>query len=196
MSKRATPKNCAECGLSFTKDPRNTHKYWETRAKFCSKECTGKHRTASKPILDRETVFRTWFDPSVDGCWPWKGAQDKDGYGIFAFDGKTARAHRVALVLSGVDVPKGGLVCHTCDNPSCVNPAHLYFGSNRQNSDDKMNRGRSVKGARHYAAKLTDADVIAIRSMDGTHVSIAAMFGISHSNVTMIRQRKTWKHLP
>jgi len=188
-------KICEQCQKTFAKDPRCTHKYFQ-RQRFCSQTCAGENWSKCRPPRDQETVFRTWFDAASNGCWEWEGAKDKDGYGIFSFEKKTARAHRVALQLSGIDVPKGGLVCHTCDNPSCVNPNHLYLGSNRQNSDDKVKRGRSLKGARHYMAKLTDNDVIAIRQSTETAVKTAKQFGISSSNVVMIRQRRTWTHLP
>ena len=81
----------------------------------------------------------------TDDCWHWSGSSDKDGYGVISMFGSQQRAHRVSLVIAGTDV-SNGLACHTCDNPSCVNPNHLYVGDQKQNVRDAMLKGRRNTG--------------------------------------------------
>lgn len=108
-------------------------------------------------------------------CWPWSAATDKDGYGVFGVSTriKSARAHRIAWLLTRGD-PKRQLVLHTCDNPSCCNPDHLFLGTPADNMKDKVRKGRHVsgmrtkperaaKGSAHGSAKLTEEQVKEIR---------------------------------
>lgn len=186
-------KACAHCGSIFARDKRNTWAYWE-RAKFCSRTCNAAawSITAEKRRPPIEDVFSKYVTKS-EGCWPWSGLVDKDGYGVFFHAKKQYRAAAFALGLDGRPVPKGLMACHTCDNPICVRPDHLYPGTAKQNMADAMARGRLRPGAK---AKLTEADVLAIRAASGTHEEIAARFGVVPSNVTLIRQRKTWRNIP
>lgn len=79
---------------------------------------------------------------SHDECWEWKGTKLEGGYGQVRIDCKCYLAHRVSWVLFFGEIPEGTLVLHKCDNPSCINPYHLYLGSQQDNIDDKMKRGR------------------------------------------------------
>lgn len=79
----------------------------------------------------------------TDDCWLWTGSTDKDGYGWFWVDGKTATAHRFSYALHNDGaIPDGLYVCHSCDNPPCVNPDHLWLGTNQDNMDDCARKGR------------------------------------------------------
>lgn len=135
-----------------------------------------------------------WHD-KPDGCWEWKGARDKDGYGIFTYEAKTYRAAIMALVLLGVERKPGRYACHTCDNPSCVRPDHLYFGSPSDNVADAMQRGRMKVGSAHGASKLTEKAVVLIREGRSTDAEFAAMFGVSKTAVLLARRGKTWRHV-
>lgn len=194
MSERT--KLCANCGKEFSKDARYSFAYWE-RQKYCSQSCAGAHN--SDRISKRRPSMRDKFETCVDksgDCWIWQWMLDKDGYGLFAYNGKQYRAHALALQFDGRPATtERPFACHTCDNPACVNPAHLYPGTPLDNMRDAKDRGRMPIGAECHMAKLTDGDVRAIRSATGTHAEIAARFGVSPSNVTMIRRRKTWKHV-
>lgn len=85
--------------------------------------------------------FLDKVDKSGD-CWLWTGTLRKCGYGQIGFNGKVYRAHRVSYDIHNGEIPKGLIVCHTCDNPPCVNPAHLYAGTPMDNTTDMMLRGR------------------------------------------------------
>lgn len=122
-------------------------------------------RAANGPSLSER--FWSKVDRRGDGeCWPWKAAvrNKQEGYGAFWLDGRHQPSNRVALLLSGVLAPDDMKACHRCDNPACCNPAHLFIGTHKENNDDKVSKGRQVKGERFWRAKLTDAQVLEIRS--------------------------------
>ncbi len=192
-SQRAYAKLCAHCGGEFFRDTRNTYAYWE-RAKYCSSACSGLAQTA-RAILNRKPVaveFWRWVNKSGD-CWPWTGALDRDGYGIFSYGGRTYRASIVALQLDDRKPLKGMYACHRCDNPTCVRPDHLYPGTPAQNTADAIARGRIKVGSKHYAAKLTENAVRDIRSSALGDAEMASRYGVSKAAISMARSRKTWR---
>ena len=138
----ACSKRCEQCDGVFHRDKRCTWRHWE-KARFCSRECFGAFEAARK-LANRPSkseAFQKWFD-KTDGCWVWNGATDGDGYGCFSYAGKSYRAHRIALELDGR--PPGEMfACHHCDNPSCVNPDHLFVGTNKDNMVDMVAKGRN-----------------------------------------------------
>jgi hypothetical protein len=90
------------------------------------------------------------------------------------------------------------LVCHTCDNPSCVNPAHLFLGTTKSNMEDKVQKGRMrgnwTKG-NSFGTKLTELDVLEIREFKGTQQEIADTYGVTRELVSLIKRRKIWTHI-
>ena len=149
--------------------------------------------------------FHLSFDASggPDACWEWTETRTSAGYGSFGWKGKTVLAHRFAYETRYGDIPDGMHVCHACDNPSCVNPRHLWLGTPADNMRDMSSKGRAnggrIIGESSRFAKLTEADVREIRRLhdngEFTNRAIAKMFGVTAANVGMIVKRKTWKHV-
>jgi hypothetical protein len=134
-------------------------------------------------------------------CWLWNGCTNPAGYGVINIKEngvwRTRLAHRVAWELFCGSVPKGLLVCHKCDTPACVNPAHHFLGTDQDNVADRVRKGRTAQGVNHYQAKLTEAAVIAIRSLRGdfNQYKLAQRFGVSQHVISAIQLRQTWKAL-
>jgi hypothetical protein len=150
-----------------------------------------------KPVPAFERFWR--FVEKGDGCWEWTGSSVPYGYGSFGADG-TKRAHRISWEIHFGPIPNGLCVLHHCDNPPCVNPAHLFLGTRQDNSDDKMAKGRGgqPKGIRHPRAKMTDESVMEMRRLYAaghTTRQLAQEFGLGKSSVWLACTRQTWAHV-
>ena len=134
-------------------------------------------------------------------CLIWTASTSGFGYGYFSGHKYSPGAHRVAWAFEHGDIPDGMQVCHSCDNPSCVNHEHLFLGTQTENNRDRDAKGRCVNplGVAHGMAKITEADVVEIRKMkaDGfSNAYIARKFGLYESHARKIALRKYWKHVP
>jgi hypothetical protein len=189
-------KPCAHCGAAFYRDKRCTWVHW-LGARFCSRECNAAAWAKTSAARREPMERRFWrYVQKSDGCWEWTWLKDKNGYGLFPYAGKQYRAHSLALKFDHrPTTPERPMACHTCDNPACVNPAHLYPGTAQDNSDDASARGRRPVGERNHFAKLTETDVRAIRIAAGTQNEIAARFGVTRGLIAQIRLGKIWKHV-
>lgn len=131
----------------------------------------------------------------MDKCINWLGAKDKNGYGQTTYQGKQWKAHRLSYFLEKGSIGPNNLICHKCDNPSCINPKHLFEGTPLDNMRDMISKGR----ANHYLsenngrAKLNWDIVSEIRNSTESLRSLAKKFNISKSSVGFIKQNKTWK---
>lgn len=137
-----------------------------------------------------------------DECWPWTGpANHKAGYGDFCVPGRgNIRAHVFAAELgTGRPRPAGQDTRHSCDNPPCCNPAHLSYGSRLRNVRDAVQRNRVAHGERSGHAKLTEADVVAIRERCAAGemlLTIAADYRVSASAIAAITDGRYWRRSP
>jgi hypothetical protein len=146
------------------------------------------------------TRFYAKFTEVPNGCWLWTGAKNEEGYGSLGVRaGRSRSAHRISWEIHHGSIPDGFLVCHACDTPSCVNPAHLFIGTHRDNAQDKVRkrRCRPVRGERNGHAVLTASDVASIRALREQGVFlrvIAPRFGVSISCINHVMRGDTWKH--
>jgi hypothetical protein len=131
-----------------------------------------------------------------DDCWLWTATRLPAGYGRVG-DGY---AHHLALKIDGRARPPGAIALHSCDNPPCVNPAHLRWGTYLENNRDALNKGRNPHHGRHAGekngnAKLDETAVRAIRADGRTNPQVAADYGISRELVSHIRNGRAWRHV-
>jgi hypothetical protein len=130
-----------------------------------------------------------------DGCWPWTAARDPNGYGRIQSDnrGGTVLAHRAVWEMLRGPVPDGMCLCHTCDNPSCVRPGHVFVGTMKDNLSDMARKGRSGM------KKLNPDQVRRVRRLLalGVHQrTIAKELGVAQSQISSIKARRTWTWVP
>lgn len=140
----------------------------------------------------KERFGRKVVRGAPDDCWEWPGTKNHRGYGVIHVFGATRRvfAHRVAWEIEcGRPIPPGLSVCHRCDNPACVNPAHLFLGTQAENMADMRRKGRHVLPPR----KLTIDHVRAIRASTEPYAVVAERFGISENHVWQIRAGRYWR---
>lgn len=169
--------------------------------------------TKPRPRLQR---FLDKISPCpVTGCWLWAASTSRDGYGhFFDPDSREQRAHRVSWVIHRGPIPLGRLVLHRCDEPTCVNPEHLYLGTQGDNIADKMTKGRHLapgplrpaRGSDNAATKLSVNDVLSIRTRHtrghsgpvrepNSTCGLAREYGVSPRTIDFIVKRVHWRHI-
>lgn len=150
--------------------------------------------------MKSDAASRFWKKvEKTETCWIWT-ARKNGGYGHFGLDHKLVRAHRFAWTLEHGDIPEGLSVLHSCDNPSCVRPSHLFLGTQQDNVDDCIKKGRKrvPRGESHHLAKLTAKQVHEIRervSGGALQQDIAKVYGVTEMCISRIVRRKSWKHI-
>lgn len=158
------------------------------------------------PLVSLGTGKRRWPLPEVrfwskversPGCWEWRGTKNPHGYGIFENNRKRVQAHRFSWeIANGRPIPEGLVILHACDNPPCVNPAHLSVGTHADNVADSKAKRRHTFGRKQHDAKLTEELVREIRGASGTNYELAARYGVSYQTISRVRRRELWKHVP
>ena len=148
--------------------------------------------------LSHEEVlrFHGWTEvpgPLDTPCWEWSKSRHEFGYGVVSVGGEYTGAHRAAYIAWVGPIPKGLLIRHSCDNPPCINPAHLVPGTPKDNMGDAKDRGRNVSGETHGRAKITWEDVDDIRNSKDTGIVLAERYGLSPAAVYHIWSGRNWK---
>ena len=174
----------------------------ENRSSGCF-QVTGKPFVLENAMKTTEERF--WEKVDVcgdDECWNWKGCKTCSGYGAIGINYKVIRAHRYSWELHNGKLPDELDVLHHCDNPACVNPKHLWLGTQKDNNLDRDKKGRgnngNQKGINNPHSKLKDSDVIIIRKLfviGLTRKLIAEISGVNRKSVESIVSRKSWKHI-
>lgn len=173
-------------------------------------------------VLDARALARfRALAPDENGCLIWIGSVNKNGYGELRAGGIRMLAHRAAYAIKNGVAPAGYCICHRCDVRKCVNIDHLFVGSNHDNSQDMVSKGRQAVGVRHGSrthperfkkgdrprargervntAVLTESQVVDIRAKKAAGascLSLANEYGVWPSNIGHIIHRRSWKHVP
>ena len=143
--------------------------------------------------MDRKTERRFWAKVhKTDKCWEWTACKNSTGYGQIRIDGQAVLAHRLSWEMAhGQEIPPNMYICHSCDNPGCVRPDHLFLGTPSENLYDSSSKDRNHphRGEDNIWAKLTNAQVIEIRDLGQIGWSsrrIGRRYNISHTTVLAI----------
>jgi predicted XRE-type DNA-binding protein len=148
-----------------------------------------------------EQFWSTVEHHSPDDCWIWIGNRSGGRYGRLRNHGRRWSSHRASYEIHYGPIPDGMFVCHTCDNPACVNPKHLFLGTANDNMQDKINKGRQrhLSGESNPASRLTVEQVTQIRQrakQGEIQRELAQEFGVTQSTVSEIVLYKIWRNVP
>jgi len=169
-------------------------------------------------MVTKNNAARFWSKVAVKDageCWPWTAGLNPDGYGRICVGGVRMPSSHAALYIDGRPRPAGMNALHSCDNPPCCNPAHLRWGTQSENVDDRQKRGRgqwargekhgrhtkperTPRGEKHGNAKLTERDILEIRAAPlyvGARLDLALHYGVSAGLISQIITRRAWAHI-
>ncbi len=189
--------------MSFERVCPFCHQAFTTRyrqAKYCSISCSNKASTLSTPDELRSYLLaRVTIPEDKNACWLWQGSFDSHGYGMMFVKNASIRAHRVSHELFIGPIPEGMYILHACDNPPCISPHHLRYGTKRENAHDRTVHGRQVRGSQHTRTRLTEKDVEDILESfhlrNETQKDLALRYNVNFVTIHDIVQRKSWNHV-
>ncbi len=197
--------HCRSCGQSVE----DISSYRSSHCVTCGKVISRSH---GAKYCSSECHYEFYVIRHTSGCWDWSGPKSGLGYGRMNRGEKAnCNAHRFSYERDNGPIPNGMIVRHTCDNPSCTRPDHLIVGTSKDNSRDAMERGRWVppprlvgpvadktnwkRGSAHYAAKLTEENVLEILTSTENGAAIGRRFGVGKTLISQIRTGKKWQHI-
>jgi hypothetical protein len=190
---------CSHCGSLFSLAYRIS-KSRAARPKYCSKVCLSRSQS-----LRADRVKWNRFKSRIDvrgekECWPWLGRTSPCGYGLFDLDGKPHLAHRLSYFAKFPDGDRDKCVCHSCDNPPCCNPNHLWIGTALDNIADMNAKGRRAtipvrRGQEASKTKLNEQDVIEITASKKPNKELARAYGVTAAAIWNIRRGRSWRHI-
>lgn len=185
MAEYQTSRICEHCSSPFfARRP-------SSKTRFCTIRCS-KFQFAG----DIEQRLMTKVH-KTDTCWLFTGNRNPNGYGMLTIDNKLMTAHRVSYAHFVGPINDGLCVLHRCDTPACVNPAHLFLGTHKDNATDRgaKNRNNFQRGEATGHAKLTSAQVLAIRASNEKTAILSHRYGVCMGSIRLIKARKTWTHI-
>lgn len=147
---------CATCGKTFVVQSYEMH---DRPRKYCSLEC----RNARNRYNAEERFWKQVAVADPNDCWLWMGARQPEGYGKFSWEGRRDKAHRYSYYLANGELPDGAVICHSCDNPACVNPAHLFAGTQSENTKDSWDKNRRPKRLKRTIREVPPPPVLTPR---------------------------------
>ena len=195
MTEDLNLRHCPLCGAAILRRDNDAPGQYEKR-KFCSRSCGAVAGNARNSTSVKERLKARSDRDERTGCRNWTGCKNGDGYGMISVAGATIKAHRAAYQAWIGPIPRGMLVCHKCDNPSCIEPDHLFLGTPAANSDDRNKKGRTPKGSMSGTAKLDEATVAEILRCEGSTATLAAKYGVGKSTIQNIKSGNGWRHVP
>lgn len=161
--------------------------------------------TGLSPEYIERLKERFWAKVDIRGedhCWEWQAGKERFGYGLIGVAGFTMRSHRLSFILAKGEIRQEDCVCHSCDNPPCVNPNHLWIGSRANNFWDMVTKNRnfalSSVGESNFKSKLTEADAAKIIELAKAGVTVSDLmkqYDLSRSGIHNLLRGKVWKHL-
>jgi len=184
----------------------------KNRTKYCDKICEMQYLDLCRndnEYLKKEVLKKVIFEEN--GCWNWRNCNGIRKRATWVYKRKHHLATRIVYTIYKGEIQNGMHVLHTCDNPRCVNPDHLFLGTHRDNMQDKVNKNRAGKGRKlqypnsikrgeeSLKSKITNSTVHTIRSMAKqgmNNVEIAQLLNTTKGIVSHVVRRKTWKHVP
>lgn len=145
-----------------------------------------------EPPSPMERILQKVVINDKTGCWEWTGYSHRSGHGSIRVDGKAVPVYRYVYEFYRGKIPDGMFACHKCDNPSCVNPEHIFIGTPRENSQDAARKGRMERGNKRWCSKLTEQDIRSIRADGRAQRVIAGDYGVDQALIQRIRVGKAW----